>query len=238
MGIIKKERIIIFKQLRKRITELKEDFFEAKSETEVNVLNYFNLIVISIITLLNYFIAVILYFLNFRILFAIITILAFTYLILALSVGKVFRLTGRISYKLLFYLFGRYGKVVGSKDWKNIKKYCKRKFYKEACTRKSRGYCYFYSWAIAQFLEEAQLMYCSIVTSKGLTGHSVIMKDHWIYDTNMRRHYNYDQYIEIFKVTVYAIFSPKEYRTESFFKDIRPGFVAWCAENNVYCNPQ
>lgn len=113
-----------------------------------------------------------------------------------------------------------------------------RKFYRFLVTKKSRGKCYYCSWFIALFLKDAKLMYCSQKCPKGLSGHSVIVKDNCVYDTNGRRHWDYDEYIKFYDVNVYKMFSESEYRKESFFDDIRDGFVEWCAERNVYCNPE
>ena len=37
---------------------------------------------------------------------------------------------------------------------------------------------------------------------------------------------------------VYKIFSEEEFRSEDFFDSIREGFVQWCEDRNVYCDPQ
>lgn len=177
------------------------------------------------------------YIFNLKTVAVIIGAFSVIYIILAYFT-KFFKATGWLSYKLLFKLFGRYGKVVSKADWKSIKKQWPRKEYKEAISKKSCGYCYFYSWAIAQHLKDAKLMYCSQTLKDGPTAHAVIVKDNCVYDTNNRRHHNYDEYIERYNIVVYKMFSEEEYRTETFFDDIRPEFVEWCAKNNVYCNPQ
>ena len=150
----------------------------------------------------------------------------------------MFKVTGRLSYKLLFKLFGRYGKVVSKKDWKNIKKYWPKEAYKEAISKKSCGYCYFYSCAIAQCLKDAKLMYCSQMIKCRASAHAVIVKDNCVYDTNVRRHFDYNEYIELYDIVIYKMFSEEEYRMKHFFDNIRPEFVEWCANNNVYCKPQ
>lgn len=160
---------------------------------------------------------------------------ALIYLFIAFTT-KLFKVTGKLSYKLLFYLFGRYGKVVSKEDWKNIKK-CHKEFYKEAVSKKSCGFCYYFSWTIALHLKDAKLLYCSQRQDVGHGGHAVIVKNNCVYDTNNRRHYDYKEYLELFDIVVYKIFKEEEYRKESFFDDIRPGFVEWCKENNVYCDP-
>lgn len=227
----------MFKKIRKEITDIKNDFFEATAESECRVWNMFNVLVLFTIAILIWIIGLIFYIFNLKIVAVIIGLLSVIYMIIA-GFTKFFKVTGRLSYKLLFKLFGRYGKVVSKKDWKNIKKYWPKEAYKEAISKKSCGYCYFYSWAIALCLKDAQLMYCSQKSKDGQTAHAVIVKDNCVYDTNNRRHYNYDEYIKRYNIIVYRMFSEEEYRKETFFDDIRPGFVEWCAKNNVYCNPQ
>ena len=237
MGINYKGESIIFKKIRKEIAELKDNFFEAKSETVVKVLNYFNLCLHFVISLFIWFAGIILcLILKYRIVGLIVAIMSVVYIILATTVGKVFKMTGYMSYKLLFYLFGRYGKVVTRQDWKNVKKYGKV-LYKDLFSKESYGHCYYYSRALAMYLEDAQLMYCSIPAAGEITGHSVIVKNNCVYDTNDRRHYDYEEYIKK-EVEIYKFFSEEDYRKESFFDDIRQDFVEWCAERNVYCSPQ
>lgn len=173
---------------------------------------------------------------DFKGLSIVICALSTIYAISAVVFSKIFELTLNLSFKILQYLL-RYGKVVSRKDWKNIKKYCKR-LYKDLVSEKSRGYCYFYSRALAMYLEDAELMYCAIQIEGRPSGHSVIIKDNCIYDTNDRKHYNYNEYIKDNSALIYKTFSNEEYEKESFFDDIRPGFVEWCAERDVYCDPQ
>ena len=237
MGINLKERIIIFKRQREFIKELKADFYEATVENYLRIIDWFNLLLITIIVLFCITISIILALFNINVLSVIIALSAFLYFIVAVTT-KLFKLTWNISCKLLFYLFGRYGKVVNSKDWKNIKKYLDNDIYKFLTTKKSLGYCYYCSWVIARFLNDAQIMYCSIQISNRPSGHAVIVKDNCIYDTNERRHYDYDEYIKLREAVVYKIFSQEEYKKKTFFDDIRQGFVDWCTENDVYCEPQ
>lgn len=227
----------MLKKIRKEITELKNDFFEATSESETRVLNMFNVLVHFTISMLIWIIGLIFYIFNLKTIADVIGLLSVIYIILA-GFTKLFKVTGRLSYKILFRLFGRYGKVVSKKDWKDIKKHWPKEAYKEAISKKSCGHCYFYSWAIAQWLEDAKLMYCSQKLKDGPSAHAVIVKDNCVYDTNLRRHFDYNEYIELYDIVIYKMFSEEEYRTETFFDDIRPEFVEWCAKNNVYCNPQ
>lgn len=236
VGITLKEDTIIFKKLRQRITQHKNDFFEAKDETLVRVVNWFNFYLIIAIAPFFVIISIIFIVFDLPIIGIILEILTLIWYVLMTST-KMFKMTGEISYRLLFYLFGRYGKVVSKKDWKNIKKHCK-KVYKDAFSKKSLGHCYYYSWAIALCLQDAQLMYCSIMLKDGPNMHSVIVKNNCVYDTNWRRHMDYNEYIQLYEAKVYKMFSREEYCKKSFFDDIRKDLVEWCTKNNVYCDPQ
>ena len=92
---------------------------------------------------------------------------------------------------------------------------------------------------LALFLEDAKIMFCSVAGKEHpQTAHAVIVKNNCIYDTNKRRHYDFDEYIEMHKAEVYQIFEKEVYSKKSFFDDIREDFKNWCAERNVYCDPQ
>ena len=139
---------------------------------------------------------------------------------------------------ILLYCLGRYGKVVTKKDWDKIRESSPEK-YREILSKKSIGYCYYYSREIALYLEDAELMYCSIIEVDGTnTAHSVILKNNCVYDTNERKHFDFKKYTKKFRVNVYKIFFKNEYQSDDFYDNIRDDFIRWCAERNVYCNPQ
>lgn len=232
-----KEGIFIFKKIRGNIIDIKKDFYEATWESEARVCIIFNVLVHFVIAIFIWIVGLVFYIFNLKSVAIVIGFFSVAYLIIA-CFTKLFKITEKFSCKLFFKLFGRYGKVVSRDDWKDIKKYWPREEYKEVISKKSCGYCYFYSWAIIQQLEDAQLMYCSQKINGKLTAHAVIVKNNCVYDTNLRRHFDYNQYVEFYDIVIYKMFSEKEYRTETFFDDIRPGFVEWCEKNNVYCNPQ
>jgi len=158
--------------------------------------------------------------------------------ILPLYNQKLFTMVIRLNVEIFFSTFGKNGNVVSKIDWKNIRK-SEPHMYKWICSKESIGYCYSVSRSISLFLDDAELMYCSIKLDDGsLTAHSAIVKNDTVYDTNCRRHFEYNSYLETFNVTIYKTFPAEVYRKESFFDDIRADFVAWCEEHQVYCDPQ
>ena len=225
------------KKFRKRLLEMKEGNLDAKFEKARDSFIFANIVFISIVAMAITYASMIFIVFNLKYIsyiIATITLLAFFFFQLH---PKAFMKVMPFSARILLNVFGRYGRVVTKEDWKNIKKYCPM-LYKKVWKKDSLGHCYFYSWAIALYLKNAEIMYCSIDTKDGATGHAVIVKNNCVYDTNRRQHYDLEEYKELFGVNIYKLFSEKEYREEKFFDNIREGFVNWCAENNVYCDPQ
>lgn len=227
------------KKIRQYFFKVKEGFLDAKNETTQPAIALAYIVFICVIYLiLSLFPTILEEVFNLTlyayIILAILTIAFFIFVIYP----KAIKWASRFSTVLLFKLFGKYGRVVTKEDWKNIKK-ANPKLYKELCTNKSRGGCYFYSWTTALFLKDAELMYGSFKCSDGsLSGHAVIVKNNCVYDTNHRLHYDIEEYMQLLDFDVYKMFSEKEYRTKDFFDNIRDSFVQWCAERNVYCDPQ
>lgn len=138
------------------------------------------------------------------------------------------------TYNILLYRFGKYGKVITWEDWSKIRKHCP-KLYRQALSKISYGYCYDYTRLIALYLTDATLLYCSVVKIDGTrTGHCVIMKNNYIYDTNAKLHVSYENYSNSRQLLVYKIFTYEEYSKASFFDDILPDFERWCSENNTF----
>jgi len=226
------------KKFRQRLFELKEGFLDAKIEGVCTVICCANVILIFLIYLVINWSSTIFFAFNLEVMpYIILAITTFIYAIFVFN-PKAFELVIPVSTKIVSRLFGRYGRVITKKDWDNIKKKHPL-LYKEAFSKVSYGHCYFYSWAIATHLEDAKLMYCSIKDKDGNpTAHAVIVKNNCVYCTNARQHHDLEEYKEILGVNVYKMFSEKEYRTMQFFDNIRDDFVKWCAERNVYCDPQ
>ena len=158
-------------------------------------------------------------------------------LLILLFESKDVYFTWRISKKIVDKLFARYGKVVRKQDWKNIKKK-NPEAYKFIWDKKNIGHCYATAWILALWLDNAKIMYCSVIGPEGKTAHAVVVKNNCVYDTNARMHYSFEEYKELYDADVYQIFEEEVYCKKSFFDDVRQGFIAWCAERNVYCNPQ
>lgn len=227
------------KKFRQRFFEMKEGFLDAKSETMEEAFVFTNKVVISTIYLFTCFSSMIFMAYDLApVTYMVYVIATVTLAVFALS-SKLFYKVMPLSIELSLHFFGKYGRVVTKQDWEHIKKQ-DYKLYKEVNSEEeSGGYCYYYSRAIALHLKDAELMYCSIEGEDGEdSAHAVILKNNCVYCTNARRHFDLEEYKNEFGVKLYKIFSEKEFVSITFFDDIREDFTKWCAENEVYCEPQ
>ncbi len=222
------------KDIFRELSALKEGFLDAK----LNNIARLSLLIYKLIVLLIALLIILASLLFFK--------LSFTTLVTSITIILIFKkvltmqqminiLVTKVCY-ILVKLFGRYGRVVTKNDWHNIREYAPQ-FYRDSISKASEGYCYDFSWIIARFIPDAKIMYCSAKKSdNSLTAHAVIVKNNCVYDTNLRRHYDFDEYIELCSITkIYKFFSFEEYCSDTFLDDIKEDFVKWCAENDTYC---
>lgn len=166
--------------------------------------------------------------------------LCVTFISFFLTIVKEFKsprtfLTG-VYLNIVYWLFGKNGKVISKKDWKRIKRADTKLYHYARSKRKSCGHCYMYSLCLGFYLHKASIMYCSVRGIGGVrTAHAVLVKDGCVYDTNFRRHHDFDEYIKFFDAKVYKIFPEKIYKDYDFFKNIKGDFINWCNENDVIC---
>ena len=147
-----------------------------------------------------------------------------------------FRMTDK-RFRRFSHIFGRSGKLISKSDWLIIKKLYPS-LYNALISKKSFGYCYFYSREIALIIPGLKLMYCTVGKGDKVTGHSVLVKNNMVFDTNCLQHFDLRDYIQSCNLKVFKIYSFKEYSQADFFDKIRPDFTKWCADNNAYCCPQ
>lgn len=131
--------------------------------------------------------------------------------------------------------------VISFKDWKNIKKRCKKLYYdarSEICNHE----CYATTYAIANTLKnpEIKILWIAVQSAEEKCGHAVILRNGKIYDSNLRRTFNYDEYFKAFNVEIFKEYSLEDYLTqenlsrESCFKLLEwKAFGKWCIEHNV-----
>lgn len=225
------------KKFRQRILEMKEGFISAKIDAAFPAYMFANAIFILGIYSIIYIMSVVVFNVFNPVIgicmIAISTVLVFVFMFWDRAFSKTIRFSARI----ITHFFGRYGLVVSKDDWKRIKKKNKHA-YRFICSKKNIGHCYAVAWTLALWIKDAKVMYCSIAGKDGQTAHAVVVKNNCVYDTNERRHYDFDEYMKFHKAEVYQIFEEEVYCTKSFFDNVRQDFVNWCAERNVYCDPQ
>lgn len=225
------------KEILTQFKEIKEDFLTAKAEKRFPAYMLANAIFILLVFTIIYIISSIIWSF-FHVVGICMIAISFILLFVFFLWDRAFFTTMRISARIFEHFFARYGRVVSKNDWKRIKKKNKNA-YKFIWDKENIGHCYAVAWVLALFIEDAKVMYCSIACKEnGQTAHAVVVKNNCIYDTNKRMHYDFDEYIELNKVEVYKIFEKEVYCKISFFDDVRENFKNWCAERNVYCNPQ
>lgn len=224
------------KKFRQRILEMKEGFLSGKCDDAYPAYMLANLVFIYAVFTIFYIISAVVYNIYKPVGICMIAI-SIILLCVFMFWDRAFSKTIPISARIFTRIFGRYGRVVTKDDWKRIKKKNKDA-YKFIWDKKNIGHCYAVAWVLALWVEDAKVMYCSIASKNEHTAHAVVVKNGCVYDTNCRRHYDYDEYIKLNKAEVYQIFEEEVYCKKSFFDDVRQGFVDWCAERNVYCDPQ
>ena len=131
--------------------------------------------------------------------------------------------------------------VISFKDWKNIKKRCKKLYYdarSEVCNHE----CYTTTYAIANTLNnpEIKILWIAVQAADERYGHAVILRNGKIYDSNLRRTFNYDKYFNAFNAEIFKEYSIEDYLTkenlshDSCFSHLEwKAFGKWCRENNV-----
>lgn len=223
----------MIKKLRIKLNELKEGYLDATYESSAKTYVFFNNLFIYTITILIYFIGIIFLLIDLTYIYFIIIVLSMLYIAISLTSHKAYILNMRLSSRILNNLFGKYGRVVTKDDWNTIKK-DSPEAYKFLKSRKSIYKCYDCSQFIALYLQDAKLMYCSIKLRDGsFGGHSVILKNDYVYDTNDRMHYTLKDFVKHHTATIYKTFSREEYENDDFFENIKSDWISWCNQNNV-----
>lgn len=119
-------------------------------------------------------------------------------------------------------------KVISFKDWKIIKKRNKV-LYDKARSEDCNHQCYFTSYALANTLEnpDIKVLWICIETLNEKCGHSVIVRNDKIYDSNLRRTYNREEYLKAFKAEVFKEYSIEEYMSKANTQQTYFTFLDW-----------
>lgn len=131
-------------------------------------------------------------------------------------------------------------KVISFKDWKIIKKRYNKLYIKarsEVCNHK----CYDTTYAIANTLQnpDIKILWICIESRGHKCGHAVISRNDEIYDSNLRRTFNREEYLKAFNAEIFKEYSLEEYSDkenlpQSCFVYLDwEQFGEWCVEHNA-----
>lgn len=132
----------------------------------------------------------------------------------------------------LFTLFNN--RILSIKDWKIIKS-LDPKLYLDLTSDASFGFCYHYSRELGLVLKNVSLVWCSLYgpLEHCHFAHAFILKDGYLYDSNLRLSYKFEDYAKITNLKVYKTWSYEEFSIPNFRSSVREDFRKWCKENNV-----
>lgn len=129
-----------------------------------------------------------------------------------------------------------HGKALGRKEWKKIKQY-DFGLYNDLLCDECHHCCYFYSLEIALIIKDSILIWGAIEEpfedEHKYYAHAVILRNGYIYDTNMRQSEKYDDFCKLYNFKTYKQWNSNEYTRDNFRDSERSEFRKWCQENNV-----
>ena len=130
------------------------------------------------------------------------------------------------------------GRALGKKEWKAIKEY-NIGLYNDLLSDECDHCCYYYSLRIARIIKDSILLWGAVEEPfKGghsYYAHAVILRNGYIYDSNMHQSIKYEDFIKLYKFKLYKQWNYDEYSRKDFRESERAEFRRWCKENNVSC---
>ena len=109
--------------------------------------------------------------------------------------------------------------------------------YNDLLNDKCNYCCYYYSLEIAKIIKDSTLIWGAIedVFEDGhrFCAHAVILRNGYIYDSNLRQSEKYEDFIKLYNFKFYKQWNYDEYSGKDFRKSERAEFKKWCKENNV-----
>lgn len=128
------------------------------------------------------------------------------------------------------------GKALEKKDWKAIKE-TDIGLYNILLSDEGNHLCYYYSLQIARIIKDSTLMWCGVKEpfKEGhiYSAHAVIIRNGYIYDSNLRQSERYEDFVKLYKFKLYKKWEYDEYSKKDFREIERTEFRKWCKENNV-----
>jgi len=129
------------------------------------------------------------------------------------------------------------GKALGRKEWKKIKK-TDIGLYNDFLSDECEHLCYFYSLVIARIIKDSILIWGGVddpfIEEHSYHAHAVILRNGYIYDSNMHQSEKYEDFVKLYKFKTYKQWNYDEYSKKYFRERERAEFRKWCKENNVF----
>lgn len=117
-------------------------------------------------------------------------------------------------------------KVIPIKIWKKIKKHCKE-LYLDLTSDECNHLCYYYSLVLGLILKDVNLIwggiYCPI--KRCWFAHAFIEKNGYVYDSNFRLSYKFEDYAKAQNLKIYKKWSYKDFGIQDFRSSIRQDFL-------------
>lgn len=138
-------------------------------------------------------------------------------------------------FTFFFKFFTLYNnKVIPIKIWKKIKKHYKE-LYLDLTSDECNHLCYYYSLVLGLILKNVNLIwggvYCPI--KRCWYAHAFIEKNGYVYDSNHRLSYKFEDYAKAQNLKIYKKWSYKDFGIQDFRSSVRQDFYKWCEENNI-----
>lgn len=128
------------------------------------------------------------------------------------------------------------GKALGRKEWKAIKRHDIGLYHDLLCDECDHC-CYFYSLEIAKIIKDSTLIWGGVEEpfeeGHKYYAHAVILRNGYIYDSNMRQSEKYEDFTKLYKFKLYKKWQYDEYSRKDFRESERADFRKWCIEYNV-----
>ena len=130
--------------------------------------------------------------------------------------------------------------VISFIDWINIKRN-NRELYEMSRSAECDHKCYYISYLLANTLRnpDIKIVWMCIKSLGKCCGHAVLQKDNRIYDSNLRRTFKREKYMEAFEVKVFREYSISEYLNKVNLDSDKFTFLdweefgKWCEKQNV-----
>lgn len=132
-------------------------------------------------------------------------------------------------------------RVISFSDWINIKRN-NRELYEMSRSEECDHKCYYISYLLANTLKnpDIKIVWMCIKSLGECYGHAVLQKNNRIYDSNLRRTFKREKYMEAFEAKVFKEYSINEYLNSKVNFDSNrftfldwEEFGKWCEKQNV-----